>query len=180
MDKEYQELFVSNVQWFNQFFFDLNTLFEYIAAELIENFDLDDNKYYYYSKSDYRPSIPDYYVMGMHKKEDYAIQVYAIINPGIVKNPHPFRKEPSFVIVKHSRGDRAAYHKDFGLRVISGNGVPAKESHEVISGKILGKEITHFHSFQVLFDLFLNLAPKEAINTAIVEKLRSLETWIDP
>jgi len=178
MDQINRKLFEENMQWFNMFFKDLKTLYDNISTALINQVDLEEGRHFYYYAKPNLPSIPDYYVMGMRKKPEFAIQVYVILEPKMIKNPDFKYKEPSFIIVKHSRPDRMAHYSGFGNRVIYGNVKISNKYPSIVSGEILGRDPAQFHAFQVLLDPFINNPnPEPVIDSEIVKKLLDLENW---
>ena len=177
MDAQDKERFASNVAWFNRFFGDLKLLFERIAKALENEFSWSERGYYY-PKSNYQPSIPAYYFMGLGG-ESFAVQVYAVLDPSLFENNPHFEKEPSLVVVKHSRGDRYLYDRDFGQRVIQNDGIELTErDNGVMIGKTKSNEPTSFYGFQVPFATFtIGQELEKAIQEAVVEMIRKAPNW---
>jgi hypothetical protein len=178
MYEQDKERLVANVNWFNQFFGDLKQLLQAIAKRLSNEFSLSSGSFYY-PKSDYTPSIPSFYAI-RQKGGSFAVQVYCILNPNLLEDQSAFIPEPSLVIVKHSRGDRALSLSDYGMRVIRNDLVELTGRGKMISGTILGGEGkgTRFHAFQVPLDPFIgNQNVDEVIRKEIIDMLRQMPDW---
>lgn len=161
--------FETNREWFNEFFKGLKQVFDRTANAFGSHLpDMDVG--YFYPKANTRPSIPTYYVLGVGC-DGFAVQVYAILDHTILAGHPYFRAEPSFVVVKHSRGDRYLWLKDYGLRVITRERVtetradPTVEVGVVVRGFIEHDPPTQYCAYQVPLDHF--------------EEGQSLDTSID-
>ena len=174
-----KELFLNNVAWFNQFFSDLKQLFEKIIKQTSYEFS-HGTQSFYYPKSRYTPSIPPYYFSGVGGK-GYALQVFAIIDPAMLRKHQVFTNEPCLIILKHSRSDRVSFVEDYGLRIFADNQIDhAVESDGVISGTILAGEGkgTQFYGFQVSLDAFIegkNI--NEVIQKEVIDVLKEAPEW---
>ena len=177
MDVDDKQKFIANTIWFNQFFDDLHQLLKKISRSLFTEFPVLTKELYYQRYYRDKPSIPSYYVLGQGG-ESYAIQIYVIIDPKLLDNQHIFKPDPSFIIVKHSRGAKYTYFQDFGIRVIKNEGIDTKKyENGILSGKIAKNE-TYFHAFQIFFDIFTQGQNIEnAIQTQIIEKIKMLPDW---
>jgi hypothetical protein len=181
MDIKEIEKFRANYDWFNQFFSDLRQLLEAISNILVSESGLKtSSKSWYYEKPNYQPTLPAYYVTALSSKTS-VVQIYAVLNTNLFNGQPAFKKEPSLVIVKHSRTDRVLYTNDYGLMIIGKKQISQTQMNEkVIGGEIRGGEGkgTQYFAFQVLFDSFL--AGKDinsAIQTEIVDVLKELTDW---
>jgi hypothetical protein len=177
MENHNLEKYLANLNWFNQFFNDLETLFELIAGELTSEFPLPQKNFYYF-KSNFKPSIPPYYLMGLGG-ELYSIQAFWILDPSIIGSQPSFLAEPSLIIVKHSRGDRSLWINDLALKIFKNDSIKLVPSIDnVISGTIIGNEETNFHAFQILLDPFSGSENiKITIRNKIVDVLKQLPEW---
>jgi len=154
---------------------------ESISSSLVSDFSLDSkNVGWYYSKLNSQPTIPPYYVTAISNKS-YVIQIYAVIDITLMQDQPAFTKQPSLVIVKHSRADRGLYLEEYGLRIIKNKGITQiRKNEKVISGEILAGEGkgTQYYAFQVTLDHFAaGNDISTAIQTEIVNVLRELPDW---
>ena len=172
MDQEDKQRFLDNVQWFNDFFDDLHHLLTAISEALIRESMATKRSLWYYQKSRHIPKIPKYYLLAM-SAQDSAIQVFAVLDPDILKRQPAFINEPSMILIKHSRSDKVGYINDFGLRIIRNSAVAQEVLSEgIISGEISGGSGvgTKFLAFQVPFDEFSeNKDPARVIENRIVK-----------
>ncbi len=174
MDAQEQARFTANWTWFNDFFSGLKQLFDKTARLLRSEFGLSAPKFYHYPQPRTQPGLPQYYIMGLGG-ERFAVQVFAVLDLTLLENQVEFVAEPSLVIVKHSRGDKALYLQDYGLRVIRGDGLADFRNEDGwVSGLILASK-TRFQAFQVPFDAFAAGKDVEAaIRESVVEVLKRM------
>jgi hypothetical protein len=182
MDQKDIARFDANVTWFNQFYDRLKYIFDEIAEmlladEIIPEGPTTSASYYYYA-SKTRPSIPPYYALGL-KGFDCALQIFAVLDVSLFRDPGPFKAEPSLVVVTYSQADRFAWYKDFGLRVVRTDRVRLDSGEgPVVSGSIINQESTRFHAFQVAFDDFADArALADVIDREIIRVLQELPDW---
>jgi len=136
----------------------------------------------YYPKSRDKPNLPSYYMMGLGGAS--SIQVYAVLDPQLLEDQPAFLPEPSFVIVKGSRGERYGSVEDYGKRILSNNGVECAVSNiggkAILTGELLagvGKG-AKFHAFQVLLDPFIAQQDlSKVVEVQIVSVLKSLPAF---
>lgn len=176
MKPEDKQKFTENITWFNQFFENVRQLFERIAQGLKDEYDLP-NKVLYYSKTNSKPTIPKYHMIGLGGP-DFAIQILAVFDYSLLSNQNVFKVEPSFIIVKHSQGNSYSYVDDFGLKIVKNEEIEQLGwENNKLSGKIL-KNQTYFHAFQILFDDFAKGQDiDDVIQTQIIEQLQQLPDW---
>lgn len=177
MQNEDQQKFVENLAWFNQFFDGLYQLFEK-AAKLLSGNDWPDKRpLYYYPRSNFKPAIPPYYMMGIGLS-GYAIQIFAILDPSLINSRSGFKTEISLIVVKHSREDKFGYVDEYGLNVIQHRSIQsASHKNNLFSGMIL-KHNTYFHAFQVPLDVFTEGRNMDnVIQAQIVEPTLQLLDW---
>jgi hypothetical protein len=156
-DDEKQRL-LGNSTWYNEFFDGLHQILAKTATALVGEYDRK-KKIFYYPKANDKPKIPSYYMVGLGGES--AVQVYFVLNPQLLEDQPAFLAEPSFIVVKHTRGERYGYVLDYGIRVLSNNGVACAASKvgdtAILTGELLAGEGkgAKFHAFQVLLDPFI-------------------------
>jgi hypothetical protein len=179
MNDSDKKRFLTNVKWFNEFFEDLKSLFEVLGKSLSNEFSVN-TTLFYYPKLNFQPTIPPYYMMGM-SGEDFAVQVFAVLDPSDLENHPTLKAEPSLVIVKHSRGDRSAYVRDYGLKVIRGKDIEIDQTTEdgikVFSGIIVANQ-TKFGAFQLELSKFgAGQDIDKTIREEVSQALNRLPSW---
>ncbi len=178
MDNTDLERLSANQDWFEKFYGDLEYLFQKMAKALSAEFPLP-KKGFYYPKFKHRPSMPPYYVLGLGGG-DFSVQVYAVLNSALFEDQDGFDKKVSFIVVKHSRGDQYLFLDDYGLQIIRSRQKDQKKVGDIIAGEISGGagKGTKFRAFQAPLDPFVGASNvNQAIQTHIVDKLRSLPGW---
>jgi len=174
MNTQDMERFLSNIQWFNDFFDGVRHLFETITKILVSKSLAISRVGWYYEKSNHVPKIPPYYEMEL-KGNNFALQLFAVFDPQLLtNNQQAFNSEPSIVIVKHSREDRPGWVADYGLRVIKKDRITQEVFGEnVIMGKMVGGDAngTQYFAFQVPFEVF---GAGQDINLAIEQHIVSV------
>ena len=168
------ERFEANRLWFNSFFEDMKSIFDLLAETLVGKSDSLTNVGYYYPKQQFVPGLPPYYMVGVGGAE-HAVQVYAIVDGSVLRNQDRFMPQPSLIVVRHSRGDRYLYIKDFGLRIIQNDRI--RYSHDGKSDIIQGSigDSVKFQAFQVpLSEFSTGTAVDQAISANIIDVLQSL------
>jgi hypothetical protein len=165
---------LENSKWYNEFFNGLHQILAKTAAALTDEYDRK-RKMFYYPKFNDKPGIPAYYMLGLGGQS--SIQVYFVLDPQLLEDQSAFLAEPSLIVVKHSRGDRYGNVTDYGIRIISNNGIEYEEfpidGKTLLTGEILAGEGTgtRFHAFQVLLDPFI---AQRDLGTVIGEQIVSV------
>lgn len=172
---------LDNTRWYNEFFDDLHQLLAKTATMLTGEYDRS-KKMFYYPKSRDKPNIPSYYMMGLGGAS--SIQLYVVLDPQSLEDQPAFLPEPSFVVIKYSRGDRYGYVDDYGKRVLSHSGVEYATADvggkKILSGEFLAGEGkgAKFHAFQVLLDPFIAQQDlSKVIEDEIVSVIRRLPAF---
>lgn len=171
MNIEDRDRFVQNREWFNGFFAGVKQIFERSSDMLSSELGLP-NRGFYYPKTNFVPSLPPYYFVGLGG-DNVALQIVAVFDPTIVRRPF-FNAEPSLFVVEHTDGGRHLYFDRYAGYVLgSGRLEEVSEGDGVLTGQIPGG--ARFHAFQIVLDYFMSGQDVDAeIKQAIVDKVRSL------
>jgi hypothetical protein len=179
-DDEKQRL-LENSTWYNEFLDGLHQILAKTATALVDEYDRK-KRIFYYPKANDKPKLPSYYMIGLGGVS--AVQVYFVLDPQLVEDQPAFLAEPSFIVVKHTRGERYGYVLDYGIRILSNNGVACATSNvggkAILTGELLAGEGkgAKFHAFQVLLDPFIAQQDlNKVIEDQIVGVLKSLPAF---
>jgi hypothetical protein len=177
MNHDDQSRFVANVQWFNRFFADIRQLYELVVDLMPNDFFnesfVPSSRNYYFSKQNFAPTIPPYYVLMVGGKR-LALQVLTVFDPSYFGNPSLFANEPSIVVVLHSQADRYGYIEEYAERVIGNKEIRIEKQDEGrLWGRIHAKVPADFFSFQVTLDRFsAERDPHDAVREHIVRPIQ--------
>jgi hypothetical protein len=176
MNDQDKSRFVTNINWFNQFFGGIKQLFESVVeimpnGFLAEDFALTSGSFHFPSQK-FAPSIPPYYVL-MLKGKQFALQVLAIFDAELFAKQGRFAIEPSIIVVLHSQADRYNYVEDYALRLIKNRGIEiAQQIDGKFWGKIKARLPADFFAFQVSFDKFsVDQNSRDAVREYIVDPI---------
>lgn len=171
-----KENLVANVEWFNHFFEGLRYLVDATSEVLADELGLKQGSFYY-PKSNHQPSLPDYWMHGMYD-DNYALQIFFVLQPGILEHPR-FKREPSFILVKHGSPNDSLSPSAYGLRVMSNDGLRLViDEVGRLSGSFVQQEAdgVGFAAAQVLMDAFMeNGDAKDAVRSQFLSAVRGLE-----
>ena len=136
MNAEDLERFIVNRSWFNEFFLGLRQPFDRVSTMLSKEFSLP-SQGSYYSKPNFYPSIPPYYVRGLGG-DQIAIQILAVFDITMLRHPF-FKPEPSLVVIKHGDAEKYPVLTEYAERIV-GDGPIAdeEESDSTLSGLLRG------------------------------------------
>lgn len=181
MKEQDRARFKANILWFNQFFDGVRTIYEMVENQLpVEFFPAiatltSDN--FYFSRQKVVPSIPPYYAL-YRQGFKHALQILTIIDENLISNNDFFTREPSIIVVLHSRADKCSRLDEFALTVVRNQNVELiRKDNGVIWGHIKSKYPADFFAFQVSLDKFSDIEkPQEAVRqymvNPIIENLR--------
>ena len=189
MKEEDRARFKANIQWFNQFFDGVRTLYEMIVNQLpIEYFPTvstitSDN--YYFPRQKIVPSIPPYYALLVEGMK-HSLQILTVVDAGLIARNGLFTHEPSIISVVHTQANKNSWLEEFALNVVRNQKVELiRKEDDIIWGRIISKYPADFFAFQVGLEKFSETSdPLEAVSQNIVqpvvENLRKGFIYLSP
>jgi hypothetical protein len=171
MKQQDRELFTSDFIWFNSFFENLKLIFEKLGKLMIDEYSTSDPGYYY-PKFNTLPSLPRYYLMASSGL-GFAIQVFAILDPQLIKESSSLLKEPCIAIVAHNREDRSGWPDEYGLKVLSNKDVTFESPDKgCLLGRFDAEDDVRFFAFQVPLSKFEDgVMLSEILRSEILDRL---------
>lgn len=168
MDFKTADNFFKNVTWFNGFFNDVKIILDKIS-NLIEKEQEYGSKWFYYSKSNDLPSIPNAYLLAMERKGKPKLQIIAIFDRDYVQNDYITIQEPSLVVLQH---DYKENDKFLGLQFLDSpdNLTELAQDGGFVVGKLNWGKIIKLRAFQTPLDLFSQYRD-QTVKDAIISKL---------
>ena len=177
MKEQDRARFRANIDWFNQFFDGMRSIYEMIVNQLPTEFfpaaSLVTSEKYYFPRLKTVPSIPPYYALLVEGLK-HGLQILTIIDAGLIARNGFFIREPSIIIVLHSQAHKNSWVDEIGLNVISNRKVELiHKADGIIWGHIKAKIPADFFAFQVALDKFSDIDnTQEVVRQNIVHPIQ--------